>query len=152
MSNFLSPGDTFPPISLKIAGGGSISFPDDLETPMTIVLFYRGHWWPYCRRLLTGYEERRAAFLEEGVSIIAGTVDTEEQTLEVSKDLGFPLAYGMTRTDGDAMGSWWEERRNHIQPSEFVLTKSGKVMTSTYSNSPVGRVDPAEALRLSRRS
>ncbi|MFT7686751.1 MAG: hypothetical protein ACI9FB_002097 [Candidatus Azotimanducaceae bacterium] len=100
--------------------------------------------------MLTGYEERRAAFLEEGVSIIAGTVDTEEQTLEVSKDLGFPVAYGMTRADGDAVGSWWEERRNHIQPSEFVLTKSGKVMTSTYSNSPVGRVDPAEALSLIR--
>ena len=44
MPNFLSPGDTFPPISLKIAGGGSFSLPDDLKTPMTIVLFYRGHW------------------------------------------------------------------------------------------------------------
>ncbi len=62
--------------------------------------------------------------------------------------LGFPVAYGMTRSDGDAMGSWWEERRDHIQPSEFVLTGSGKVMMSTYSNSPVGRMDPAETLTL----
>ena len=117
---------------------------------MTIALFYRGHWWPFCRRLLAGYEERRAAFLSEGVSIVAGTVDTQEQTAEVSKDLGFPVAYGMSRTDGDAIGSWWEERRNHIQPSEFVITKSGKVVMSTYSNSPIGRMDPAEALTLIR--
>ena len=46
------------------------------------------------------------------------------------------------------MGSWWEERRDHIQPSEFVITKTGKVMMSTYSNSPIGRMDPEEALTL----
>jgi len=86
--------------------------------------------------------------LAEGVSIIAGTVDTEQQTLDVSQNLGFPVAYGMTRADGDAMGSWWEERRDHIQPSEFVITKSGKVMMSTYSNSPIGRMDPEQALTL----
>jgi len=44
MSDFLSSGDTFPSISLNLAGGGSFSFPQDLETPMTIALFYRGHW------------------------------------------------------------------------------------------------------------
>ncbi|MFT7686750.1 MAG: hypothetical protein ACI9FB_002096 [Candidatus Azotimanducaceae bacterium] len=44
MQKFLNPGDVFPSISLKIAGGGTFSFPDDLETPMAIVLFYRGHW------------------------------------------------------------------------------------------------------------
>ena len=86
--------------------------------------------------------------MAEGVSIIAGTVDTQEQTTEVSRDLGFPVAYGLARTDGDAMVSWWEERRDHIQPSEFVISKSGKVIMSTYSNSPIGRMDPAEALTL----
>ncbi len=77
-------------------------------------------------------------------------MDTEEQTIEVAADLNFPVAWGMTREDGDAIGAWWEERRDHIQPSEFVLTKSGKVMMSTYSNSPIGRMDPAEALTLIR--
>ncbi len=83
-----------------------------------------------------------------GASIVAGTVDTEEQTLEVAKDLGFPVAYGMTRADGDAIGAWWEERRNHIQPSEFIVTQKGRVLTSAYSSSPVGRMDPAETLTL----
>ena len=98
--------------------------------------------------MLNGFEERREALAEQGVSIIAGTVDSEEQTAEVAAPLGFPVAYGMTREDGDAVGAWWEERRDHIQPSEFVLSKSGKVMMSTYSNSPIGRMDPAEALTL----
>jgi len=82
------------------------------------------------------------------VSIIAGTVDSEEKTWEVAAELGFTVAYGLTRADGDAIGAWWEERRDHIQPSEFVLSRSGKVMFSTYSNSPVGRMDPEEKLNL----
>jgi hypothetical protein len=79
---------------------------------------------------------------------VAGTVDTEEQTLEVAKDLSFPVAYGMTRADADQIGAWWEPRRDHIQPSEFILRGDGKVIASTYSNSPVGRMDPAETLVL----
>ncbi|MBK87776.1 MAG: hypothetical protein CMQ44_02870 [Gammaproteobacteria bacterium] len=58
------------------------------------------------------------------------------------------MAYGITREQGDAMGAWWEARRDHIQPSEFVLSQSGRVMFSTYSNSPVGRMDPEETLTL----
>tara|TARA_B100001057_G_scaffold333456_1_gene333984 strand:- start:8600 stop:8809 length:210 start_codon:yes stop_codon:yes gene_type:complete len=58
------------------------------------------------------------------------------------------VAYGITREQGDAMGAWWEARRDHIQPSEFVLSQSGRVMFSTYSNSPVGRMDPEETLTL----
>lgn len=98
--------------------------------------------------MLAGYEERRDAFAAEGVGIVAGTVDSEEQTLEVAEPLGFPVAFGMTREDGDAIGAWWDERRNHIQPSEFVVSQSGRVLMSTYSNSPIGRMDPAEVLTL----
>lgn len=74
-------------------------------------------------------------------------MDSEEKTLEVAEPLSFPVAYGMTRADGDAIGAWWEDRRDHIQPSEFIL-KGNRVMASTYSNSPVGRMDPAETLVL----
>ena len=46
------------------------------------------------------------------------------------------------------MGSWWEEKREIIQPSEFLLSEKGKVMISTYSNGPIGRMDPEETLSL----
>ena len=83
-----------------------------------------------------------------GVSLFAGTVDSEEKTAEVAADLGFPVAYGITRAVGDTIGAWWEERRDHIQPSEFLVTQTGRVMSSTYSSSPVGRMDPEETLSL----
>ena len=58
------------------------------------------------------------------------------------------MAYGVTEEDGDLFGAWWEKRRGHIQPSEFILTRSGRVMSSTYSSSPIGRADPEETLTL----
>jgi hypothetical protein len=53
----------------------------------------------------------------------------------------------MQRRDGNLIGAFWDERRNHIQPSEFIL-RGNRVLASTYSNSPVGRMDPEETLSL----
>ena len=62
--------------------------------------------------------------------------------------LPFAVAHGVSRAQGDSIGAWWDERKGFIQPSEFILNASGKVMHSTYSSSPLGRTDPAEALLL----
>ena len=150
MNQKLDPGNLFPDLSLSLVGGETMNLPGDLSNPMTLALFYRGHWWPYCRRLLAGYEARREAFAEQGVGLIAGSVDDKERTAEVAADLGFPIAFNMTKDDGDAIGSWWDEKRQIIQPSEFLLTKRGRVIISVYSNGPVGRMDPNETLTLVR--
>ncbi len=63
-------------------------------------------------------------------------------------ELAFPIAYGVTREQADSLGSWWEERRSIIQPSEFILNSDGKVMSATYSTGPIGRVMPEDALKL----
>ena len=97
---------------------------------------------------MAGYEERRDAFLNEGVGFFAGAVDTLEDSRAVAQDLSFPLAYGITREDAAGLGAWWDDKRNFIQPTEFLVTQSGKIMFSTYSNSPVGRMDPDELLTL----
>ena len=81
-------------------------------------------------------------------SIIAASVDPLEKTEEVFGLLTFPVAWGVEREFGNTLGSFWEERRNFIQPTEFVVNNSGKILSSTYSSSPLGRTDPDEALVL----
>ena len=44
MAEKLAGGDTFPELTLDIAGIGQMTLPGDIETPFAIVLFYRGHW------------------------------------------------------------------------------------------------------------
>ena len=58
------------------------------------------------------------------------------------------MFHGITREQGDTIGAWWEERRDHIQPSEFIMNGKGRVLGSAYSNVPVGRMDPKETLSL----
>ena len=65
----------------------------------------------------------------------------QRKTQEVAKPLNFPVAYGVTRDIGNALGSWWDERRDFIPASEFVLSPRAKCV-SAYSNAPVGRMDP----------
>ncbi|MYH14435.1 MAG: peroxiredoxin family protein [Gammaproteobacteria bacterium] len=100
--------------------------------------------------MLAGYEALKDAFTELGASLFAATVDDQEKTAEVAADLSFPVAYGVTRAEADNIGAWWEPRRDHIQPSEFLLTGKGRVLGSAYSNLPIGRMDPKETLALLR--
>ena len=99
---------------------------------------------------MAGFEKQREVLAELGVSIVAGCVDSEEKTAEVAAELGFPVAWGMTREQGELVGAWWDEGREFIQPSEFFMTGSGKALASTYSSSPVGRMDPEDAVTLAR--
>lgn len=71
-----------------------------------------------------------------------------DDTKKVAAEVGFPVAWGMTRAMADSIGAWWDTRRDHIQPSEFILQQDGGVIASTYSSSPIGRMDPQATLEL----
>ena len=66
---------------------------------------------------------------------------------EVAAEVSFPVGYGVTREIADKLGSWWEERRSIIQPSEFIIDASGKVLASSYSDGPIGRIDAADVIK-----
>ena len=100
--------------------------------------------------MLSGYEERRAAFEAEDVAIIAASVDPEDKTAELAADKGYPFAHSMSREDGLKLGAWYQEERKFIQPAEFILSDSGKVLYSSYADGPVGRMDPQETLVFAR--
>ncbi|MCZ6831949.1 MAG: hypothetical protein O7F73_20645 [Gammaproteobacteria bacterium] len=98
--------------------------------------------------MLDGYAERYEAFTALATTIVAASVDDAAKAAEVGANLPFTVAHSVTREQGDLIGSWWDERRDFIQPSEFILNHKGRVMHSTYSSSPVGRTDPQETLVL----
>lgn len=97
---------------------------------------------------MAGFEEKKAELEKLGVSVYAASVDPVDRAKEVADPLSFPVCHGVTREQGDRLGSWWDEKRDCIQPSEFVLDKSGRVLSSTYSSSPIGRLDAADVVSL----
>lgn len=44
MAKKLDAGDAFPKLVLRLAGGKTLTVPDDLGANYTVLLFYRGHW------------------------------------------------------------------------------------------------------------
>lgn len=97
---------------------------------------------------MAGFEKERAALAAVRASIVAASVDPLDKASEVAATVRFPVAYGVTREQADAIGAWWEDRRSIVQPAEFVLDASGRVVSATYSSGPIGRVDAADVVRL----
>jgi hypothetical protein len=79
---------------------------------------------------------------------VAASVDTGEHASGIASTVSFPVAEGVTREMADALGSWWEDRRSIIQPSEFILDDAGAVRLSNYSSGAIGRIDAESAVKL----
>ena len=96
---------------------------------------------------MAGYEKIKDELAAEGINVYAASVDDPEHAQEVQNEVSFPVIHGVTKAQADALGSWWEDRRSIIQPSEFILHED-KVVSATYSTGPIGRLDAADALWL----
>jgi peroxiredoxin len=99
---------------------------------------------------LAGLQSNLEKLKELGASVIAASVDAEDKTRELAASLSltYPLAWGVTRQTADTIGAWWESTRNFVQPAEFIVGADGKVVSSTYSSGPIGRVEPADIVSL----
>lgn len=97
---------------------------------------------------MAGFEKHKSELDGLGVKVVAASIDPIDKAKLVADEVSFPVGYGVTRAMADRLGSWWEERRSIIQPSEFLVDASGKVRSATYSSGPIGRVDAADVIRL----
>ena len=98
---------------------------------------------------MAAYEAAKAELEALDVTVYAVSTDNEEQAREVQgRGLSFPVAYGATKTDADAIGAWWsDDRGGYVQPAEFLLGRGGVVLGSMYASGPVGRMGADEAIR-----
>ena len=97
---------------------------------------------------MAGFENFRHELDALGAKVVAASADPLDKAKEVAAGLSYPVAHGVTRAVADRLGSWWDGRREIIQPSEFLLSSDGKVRSATYSSGPIGRVDAADVIKL----
>lgn len=83
-----------------------------------------------------------------GASVICASVDPLDKAELVAGEVSFPVGHGVSRDIAKALGSWWENKRGIIQPSEFILDERNAVLASSYSDGPLGRIDAADVVRL----
>ncbi len=100
---------------------------------------------------MVGFRDARSDLDALNAKVVAASVDPLDKAKEVADEVGFPVGFGVTRAEADALGAWWEDRRQIVQPSEFLLDANGKVLASSYSDGPLGRIDAADVVRTIRR-
>ncbi len=83
-----------------------------------------------------------------GGKVVAASVDDIDNAGKMAEGKGFPFGYGVTRDIADKLGAWWEDRRGIIQPAEFVVNAENKVVVSSYSDGPLGRIDAPDVVNL----
>lgn len=97
---------------------------------------------------MAGFEFWKAQLAAAGVKAVAASVDPLDKAKEVAAALSFPVGYGLARAQADQLGSWWEDRRQIVQPSEFLLGAGGKILQSSYSSGPIGRLEATDVVRM----
>ena len=97
---------------------------------------------------MAGFEFWKAQLAAAGAKVVAASVDPIDKAKEIAAGLSFPVGYGVTRAQADQLGSWWEERRGVVQPSEFLVGANGKILQASYSTGPIGRIEAMDVVRM----
>ena len=146
---YLRNGERFPTITASRVGGAEMTIPRDLEDRWAVLLFYRGHWCPYCRQQLLDFQRERAQLNELGAEVVALSVDSLEQARQTVERhrLTFPVLYGLdARAVAKMIGAYINEDPLYLQATGFVLQPEGTVAVAVYSSSAIGRLVAADTI------
>ncbi len=142
-------GEHFPTITASRVGGGEMTIPRDLAGRWAVLLFYRGHWCPYCRQQLLDFQHAREQLDELGAQVVALSVDSLEQAQQTVERhrLSFPVLYGLDAHQVvKTIGASINEDPLYLQATDFVLRPDGTVAVAVYSSSAIGRLVAADTV------
>lgn len=136
-------GALFPRITAARVDGGEMTLPQDVMGRWTILLFYRGHWCPYCRQQLLDFQQTNQQLREMNIQVVALSVDPLEQAQQTveKQRLSFPVLYGLQASEGaEKIGASVNEDPSYLQATGFVLKPDGTIAVSVYSSGAIGRL------------
>ena len=150
MAQKLMQGDRLPGLTLRLIDGGTLELPTALPGRYLALLFYRGHWCPYCRRQLQSYQANLEELSNLGVTVVAASVDSLEDTKAMAEAAGltFPIAYGVTDAGLEAFAPWFadDQHGHYVQPMELLILRGGIIFGAMYATGPIGRMAVDEVL------
>ena len=85
------------------------------------------------------------------MQLVAASVDTEEEAKKTVAECGieFPVAYGADcQAVARATGCFYEERRQILHSTGYVLRPDSTIAVGVYSTGPIGRLVWQDVLNL----
>lgn len=148
----LENGEMFPDVIGTDLDGEAVNVREFLKDTWGVVLFYRGHWCPYCRRQLVDFESNSLLFNNLGIQVMACSVDDEPQTQDLAEGMHLDfvkLVHSINAVEvASATGAYIQQGdRTFLHATGFLLDPEGKVVNSVYSSGPIGRFTPDDILK-----
>ncbi len=100
---------------------------------------------------MADFQGELTEFDQRDVAVIAGSVDTLEHAKETISKLGltFRVAFGLNAIEfSAATGAFFKRQKSYLHATAFLLNPDGVVSNAIYSTGSIGRLTPADALRL----
>jgi peroxiredoxin len=85
------PGEAMPPFILPDEAGRLVALPALLESGPVAVLFFRGHWCPYCRLNVRAVIQAQDRIKAAGSQVVAILPETQAFTEEFKREWGAPF-------------------------------------------------------------
>ena len=143
----LTVGAELPEVEVQTTDGKTVKLRDDLSGQAAAIVFYRGHWCPFCMKHLQKLQEIEAQMKEAGVKLVAITTDkpeiaarTQQQgfdfTIYSDSTLNAAKAMGVAfQLDPDTAAKYRDtlvENTGHDKgqlpvPAVFLVDKTGKI-------------------------
>lgn len=122
----LMPEAGVPPIPVYDESGTYTKMNRVVMKGITVVVFYRGHWCPYCMKQLRGLQELTAELDALGVKLAAISPDKPARNAETRKEaaLSFPLYSDSTLEFARAMGVAYKLDPDTAQKYQETLKES----------------------------
>lgn len=100
---------------------------------------------------MADYQANIAKHEAAGISIYALSTDNEEDARKMVDEEGltYPVIYGVNGAQlTEVWGTYYEEKRNILQPSSYIINPEGKLLSGTSSTGPVGRLESIDVLKV----
>ncbi len=92
---------------------------------------------------MAAFEKARDRLQEQGIRVVAASTDPLEKAKETVAEfsLTFPVGYGLPlKETAAALGAFYEEKRQILHATGFLLRPDRTIVVAQYSSGPIGRL------------
>ncbi|OGX81285.1 peroxiredoxin-like family protein [Hymenobacter glacialis] len=146
----IKPRTKVPTLEVALVDGGSWNLADANAEFMTMLVFYRGHHCPVCKKSLQQLQATLADFTGLGIKAVAISTNTQELAEKTKQEWSLPdvaVGYGLTIEKAREWGLFVSKAISDSEPAEFsepglfLVQPDGTLYAASIQTMPFTRPD-----------
>ena len=112
-----------PDLRVETVGRGPWRLSERTPKNLTLIVFYRGHHCPLCKKQLQEFERLLPEFEQRGIDVIAVSSNTRElaeKTVEEWELTNLPVGYGLPTEEALRWGLFVSNAVKDTEPAQFT--------------------------------